>query len=581
MGTFNAKDAKDAKGFEEVKGLVAELEMVEARPYAPDAPTPFKQELRGRLLQKHERPGLSWAEMGRLWRFAGTAVALLLLAVAVGLFWTAISDRGTAVGPAQDTIVVATRTAVPESNSGERMPTIASADNLAVQLGEYLRLTGFTLNQSRRLGTRTITLSDGTEIPQESEWNELRLTLNWQVLTPLPHDDFTLMFHLTDEAGKVVQAIHIPSRLRPWSTWQEGKQIADFHGLPIGDEVAAGHYYLWLTLYDSRTDEWLPVQAPEGQIVVKEGTAVQLADWQYHPDYSSTFAASDVIGWSNRPANVIIGDGIQLAGYDIAEEATGLRLTLQWQSPNGWPENTQLFVHLLNENGEMVWQTNTQASQSTKDNLLLEPELDGRYDIIIGLYDPSTGQRLPVTAGNERMVVDGGTAVWLTDWEFTAKPLCGEGFYDGNTFQIRPCGTVGNDDRILFALQKARPSANALVEIEVTVNYEPVSDKELFLKLHYAAPNWESFTGGGRMPIDGMSDYIPLNPAESSVTITFTGNPAEMAQIVGTDRPALVVQLAYFVEGANGRELKILDMQTYPNALDLSNPDEVRYEVIP
>lgn len=417
------KSAKDAKEFEELKGLVEELETETARPYAPDAPAPFKQELRGRLLQEHERPGLSWAEMGRLWRFAGTAVAVVLLMAAVGLFWASLSNRNTAVGPAADTIVVATRTAVPE-------------------------------------------------------------------MTPTP--------------------------------------------VPM----------------------------------------------------SQTFMESDVVSASNSPANIVFGDGIRLEEYEIEEQEGGYQLTLGWQ--NNQARYDYLFAQLRNQLGELVWQIDVPPGNSEQDVILLETLSgtedglpDGRYDIIIGLYDPSTGQRLPVTAGNERMVVDGGTAVWLTDWEFKAKQMCGAGLYDGETYQIQPCATGGNEDRILFALQKARPSANALVEIEVTVNYEPVTDRELFLKLHYAAPNWESFTGGGRMPIDGMSDYIPLNPAENSVTITFSGNPAEMEQIVGTDRPALVVQLAYFEEGANGRELKIWDMQTYPDAIDLSSPDEVRYEVIP
>lgn len=592
MGIFNAKNAKSAKDFGELKGLVAELEAETARPYAPDAPNPFKQELRGQLLQAHEKRGLSWGEMGRLWRFAGTAVALLLLVAAVGLFWVALSGGGTAVGPAQDTIVVATRTAAPQTtpDSGERMPdiTVARVDNLAVQVGEYLRLTGFNLNQNRQPRMGTITLSNGTEITYETKGNDLLLTLNWQVLTPLPHDDFTLMFHLTDEVGNVVQAynIHTAKRPRPWTAWQEGEQIADFHMLPIGDEVAAGHYALRLSLYDSRTDTWLPVETADAQVMVDDGTAVQLADWQYHPDFSSTFAASEVIGWSNRPANVIFGDGLQLEEYGIEEQESGYQLTLGWQNQARFE---YLFAQLRNQLGELVWQIDVPPSNSEQDVILLETLSgtedglpDGRYDIIIGLYDPTTGQRLPVTAGNERMVVDGGTAVWLTDWEFSANShLCGSGFYNGETFQIQPCTNIGNADGILSVVQKARPSAHALAEIEVTVHYEPVTDKELFLKLHYAAPNWESFTGGGRMPIDGMSDYIPLNPEENSVTITFTGNPAEMAQIVGASQPALVVQLAYFEEGVNGRELKILDMQTYPDALDLSNPEEVRYEVVP
>ncbi len=395
MGTFNS--AKDAKGFEEVKGLVEELEMVESRPYAPDAPDPFKQELRGRLLQEHERSGLSWAEMGRLWRFAGTAVAIVLLMVAVGLFWASLSNRNTAVGPAADTVIVATRTAVPE-------------------------------------------------------------------VTPTP--------------------------------------------VPM----------------------------------------------------SQTFMESDVVSASNSPAQVVFGDGIQLEQYEIEEQENGLQLRLGWQ-PTNWPENVQLFVHLLNENGELISQTDTQLSRSEQDVILLQPELDGRYDIIIGLYNPATRQRLPVTADNERMVVDGGTAVWLTDWEFTNEAT----------------------DRvwIITATQKARPSANSMIELDMNLGYTLTSTEELFLKLHYAAPDWETVVDG-RAPIDSMSDWIPLNPNENNIIITFTGNPAEMEQIVGTDRPALVVQLGYFEEGVNGRELKILFAHTFANyPIDLSNSAEIRLDVFP
>lgn len=535
MDSFqSAKDAKSAKDFDEFQGLMDELEAIETRPYAPDPANKFKQELRQQLLQDYEKQALSLGEKRRLWQFAGTAVALFLLVVAVGLFWAAISSRSPEVGPAADTVGVATRTAVPE-----------------------------------------------------------------MTLTPVP--------------------------------------------------------------------------------------------------MSQTFTESDVVSWSNNPANVLFGDGIRLQQYDIADEDTSWQLTLHWQIQNSWPEAAQIFVNLVNEDGKLVRQIDTPLSKSEQDTILLAPLPgssnaedvlpDGRYDIIIGLYDPTTGQRLLVTADNERMVMDESTAVWLTDWQYSAKedqiwlisasPEPGTNLFDTEgvpttfTFEIgyhlvsaesapifwemAPVGN-GNLPRIVYytepwqdiakgsgtvtaeiimssvrpeqlasairphiwlslpgrqitlppstlaetqwsllpetnkprietaatvwlvsAIQKARPSASSPVEIEAEVGYELAAEEEVFLKLHYAAPDWETATDG-RIPIDGLSEWIPLDPGKNSTTITFTGNPNEMTQIVGTTQPVLVAQLGVFVEGENGRELKLLSSQTFADMpFNLGDATEIHY----
>ncbi len=52
------------------------------------------------------------------------------------------------------------------------------------------------------------------------------------------------------------------------------------------------------------------------------------------------------------------GDQIQLAGFDRAIDETGeLAVTLVWQALRQPDDNYQVFVHLLDENGQIVAQS--------------------------------------------------------------------------------------------------------------------------------------------------------------------------------------------------------------------------------
>ncbi|MBK8050547.1 MAG: hypothetical protein IPK16_27650 [Anaerolineales bacterium] len=76
--------------------------------------------------------------------------------------------------------------------------------------------------------------------------------------------------------------------------------------------------------------------------------------------------------------------------------------------------NYQVFVHLLDAQGNKILQRDGQPVQWTRPTstwregeyitdhygLLLPDTLSsGQYRVVVGLYDPVTGQRLPVSAG--------------------------------------------------------------------------------------------------------------------------------------------------------------------------------------
>ena len=106
-------------------------------------------------------------------------------------------------------------------------------------------------------------------------------------------------------------------------------------------------------------------------------------------------------------------DSIELAGYHLPpgpwQPGDIAPLTLFWQSPIPVVEDFNVFVHLLDGNGQMVAQTDSApvgGSRPTsswgkgesivdRHGLLLPGDLPaGNYDLHLGLYLPATGDRL-------------------------------------------------------------------------------------------------------------------------------------------------------------------------------------------
>ena len=171
---------------------------------------------------------------------------------------------------------------------------------------------------------------------------------------------------------------------------------------------------------------------PEGPLVhgrSADGFAYNLFHWPQAPldprtlDYTEFgYTAEPVLGattWADgrRPLSgeAIFGEQLQLLGYEGALDSASagdiLTLLTVWQPTQMQPENANqlsIFVHFLDEQGQVVAQHDgldvrlaglQGGDRFAQLHALPLPEdlPPGTYALQLGIYDPSTGQRLPVT----------------------------------------------------------------------------------------------------------------------------------------------------------------------------------------
>ena len=113
-----------------------------------------------------------------------------------------------------------------------------------------------------------------------------------------------------------------------------------------------------------------------------------------------------------RELGTRFGGMIELAGYDLKQGDDTLRLTFYWRALAVPDRHYMLFVHLADPvSGRPVAQVDTMPRGFTyptgmwapgeviSDEVVisLEDVPVGRYDLVIGWYDPETEQRLPAT----------------------------------------------------------------------------------------------------------------------------------------------------------------------------------------
>lgn len=119
-----------------------------------------------------------------------------------------------------------------------------------------------------------------------------------------------------------------------------------------------------------------------------------------------------------QPLKVNLEDGITLLGYSLVEEEVKageiVRLTLFWRAEAEMDERFKVFVHLLDGEGHLLAQRDSEPVAGSRptttwapgellvDNygvLLPEDLPPADYHLVVGIYFPSTGERLSVLGG--------------------------------------------------------------------------------------------------------------------------------------------------------------------------------------
>ncbi|HLV36581.1 MAG TPA: hypothetical protein VKY59_15765 [Spirillospora sp.] len=210
-------------------------------------------------------------------------------------------------------------------------------------------------------------------------------SLYWQgVASEGERSDITLEAVLLDDAGNATALWRgQPTRGRyPSSQWRAGEIVADHVRWPIPRDQPAGTYTLALRL---------------DAAVIELGT-LEVAG------LPRRFDAPPV----DQPVAIDLGDALQLYGYNDMEAAGNtLRIELVWRARAVVDADYTVFVHVVDEAGSIVAQRDLMPVENTYPTSLWAageyiPDahtftrlLPSRYRVRVGLYDTTSGQRLP------------------------------------------------------------------------------------------------------------------------------------------------------------------------------------------
>jgi hypothetical protein len=226
------------------------------------------------------------------------------------------------------------------------------------------------------------------------------LTLCWQAPATqvLPNQAITL--NLTGHTTTILSAGAPVQGQYPFSMWQSGERVIDRFAVRMPRALDFGTYTITLAVGSSK-----PINL--GQISV--------------PTMTHTYS----VPASAHLTQAQFGTQLKLLGYDASTVLKGhaLTLTLYWQPLHVMESDYTIFVHLIDRStGKILAQVDEQPVHQTyptslwvtgevvSDQHILDiPDVaTGRYDVQVGLYEQSTG---------ERLLVNGDTGYFLNDLE--------------------------------------------------------------------------------------------------------------------------------------------------------------------
>jgi len=266
---------------------------------------------------------------------------------------------------------------------------------LSVEFGGQMRLLGFDLAEEVRPGER------------------LSLSLYWESIAPM-ETDYSVFVHLVDDRGvTIAQRDSYPGAgNNPTRAWALGKTIRDVYPVDVpAPLLAAGPCLVRVGLYDHATGLRLPAQLSGGGARDFTELPIQLS-LQARPP-----------GALNDLYHEFEGK-IALRGYSVepilAQPGDELHLLLRWQALQTLSEDYVVFAHLMRADAQIWaqndhWPMDGQSPTSTwsagatvtdEFDLHIWPDApEDNYQLIVGLYEPTTIRRLYLDTGLDFLVL--------------------------------------------------------------------------------------------------------------------------------------------------------------------------------
>jgi hypothetical protein len=230
------------------------------------------------------------------------------------------------------------------------------------------------------------------------------ITFLWQGLES-PSDDYTLLLWLENGSGVETgeQRSHLSERYPP-AMWQRGEIVRDWESFLVPGNTEDGGYHLKVQLQaDGQA-------LPRLLYLLPAGSVIDLGEIEVRGRERSFDVPS-----MDHDVGLRLGDSVKLLGYNLGPGKLGaggtLSLTLYWQGAGTTDTPYTVFVHLLDEQDNILAQQDSVPGQGTlpttswlEGEVITDPHevpmpsdvTAGTYTIIVGMYDASTAQRLPV-----------------------------------------------------------------------------------------------------------------------------------------------------------------------------------------
>jgi hypothetical protein len=243
-----------------------------------------------------------------------------------------------------------------------------------------------------------------------SPGDRLAVALYWQTQVPLPRVNLQPFVHLdrldtlTTVAGSTnyTPGDTTTESVLPTFHWDTARYVRDEHAIIIPPGAPPLAYALRVGLID-----------PDQQ-----GRLIPLADG------SGDTATLGIIHITPaaapprlaQPLEITFGQSIHLTGFELGDVTSErLNFKLAWRAGSTPPADYTVFAQLLNSTGQLVtsfdrppldgaYPTSTWLPGPT----IIDPRViplngvpSGQYRLIIGLYDPLTGQRLATSSGSD------------------------------------------------------------------------------------------------------------------------------------------------------------------------------------
>ena len=217
----------------------------------------------------------------------------------------------------------------------------------------------------------------------------LNATLYWRALRDLD-TDYAVFLHLDAPNGQTFATVdEVNPENIPTHSWPPGLYLRNPLQLKIPADLPPIRYDITTGVYNRETGERLPVQS--SQTNSYSLGSIWLVD-----------AESDLVS----PAIASFGPDITLHQAELSNN----HLTLLWQTSQSINQNLNIFIHILDRQGNLLNQADGvpydglyplsywQPGQLVADSRLLELSGQART-LAIGVYDPAIGQRLPALDG--------------------------------------------------------------------------------------------------------------------------------------------------------------------------------------